>query len=311
VNAPYIDMTVPHAAGALYSTTEDLWRWNQGLFGGKLLSAASLEKMVTPNKGSYALGIGVQTVQGRKVLAHGGGIEGFNSHLMYFPDEKVTVAVLANVNGPSASELAQQLSKLAFGEPVTLVAERKEVQLPSEKLKEYVGTYQLAPKIKFLIRHKDGQLTTQLSGQGENPIFPEGESMFFLKVVDAQLEFVRESGTISHLILHQGGRSQKANRISDTVEERQAIGGVPRVTLEQYVGTYHFRAGFDIEISLEGDQLISMATGQPKIPLFAESETKFFARVVDAQLEFFKGGNGAITHAVLYQGSAEMKGDRK
>ena len=309
-NAPYIDMTVPHAAGALYSTTWDLWRWQQGLFGGKLLSPESLQKMITPHKGSYGLGVGVQTVNGRTVIAHGGGIEGFNSHLMYFPEEKITVAVLANVNGPTASEFAQQLAKLAFNEAVTLTAERKEIAIPAERLQDYVGTYQLTPRINIKMRVKDGQLTTQLSGQSEYPVFAETASKFFLKIVDAQIEFVRETGRVASLILYQGGRTQQASRISDTVEERQAI-ELPRATLEPYVGTYEARVGFDLVITLEGDQLMTQATGQPKLPLYAESATKFFLKAVDAQLEFFKDESGAVTHAVLYQGGAEIRASRK
>ena len=89
VNSGYIDMSIPHAAGALYATTGDLLRWEQGLFGGRLLKPESLRKMTTPSKNNYALGLGVRTVNGRKVIDHGGGIEGFNTHLAYYPDSKV------------------------------------------------------------------------------------------------------------------------------------------------------------------------------------------------------------------------------
>jgi len=85
VNAGFIHMSIPFSAGALYSTTEDLLRWEQGLFGGKLLSASSLAKMTTPFKDDYACGLGVRTVGGHKVIDHGGGIEGFNTFLAYFP----------------------------------------------------------------------------------------------------------------------------------------------------------------------------------------------------------------------------------
>jgi CubicO group peptidase (beta-lactamase class C family) len=79
--AGFIHMTIPHAAGALYSTTEDLLKWEQGLFGGKLVSAESLEKMTTPVKSNYAYGLQVETAAGHKVIEHGGGIEGFNTLL--------------------------------------------------------------------------------------------------------------------------------------------------------------------------------------------------------------------------------------
>src|SRR3984957_20948064 len=75
-NAGFVNMTIPFSAGALYSTTEDLLRWEQGLFSGKLLSASSLQTMTTPFKNDYACGLAVQTKDGRKVIEHGGGIEG-------------------------------------------------------------------------------------------------------------------------------------------------------------------------------------------------------------------------------------------
>ena len=75
-------MTVPHAAGALYSTTEDLLRWERGLFGGKLLKPESLAKMTTAVKDHYAFGVGVDEKDGRRRISHGGGIEGFNTQLI-------------------------------------------------------------------------------------------------------------------------------------------------------------------------------------------------------------------------------------
>ena len=57
VNADYTDMSVPHGAGALYSTTGDLLRWIEGLFGGKVLRPASLTKMTTPFRNKYACGL--------------------------------------------------------------------------------------------------------------------------------------------------------------------------------------------------------------------------------------------------------------
>jgi CubicO group peptidase (beta-lactamase class C family) len=124
VHAGFLHMTIPHAAGGLYSTTEDLLRWQQALFGGKVLSAASLQKMLTPFKNNYALGLGVRTANGRKVIEHNGGINGFNSALSYYPDSRVTVVVLANINGPAADQLAARLGAVAHGDAVQPASER-------------------------------------------------------------------------------------------------------------------------------------------------------------------------------------------
>jgi len=210
VNAGYVDMTIPFSAGALYSTTEDLLRWEQGLFGGKVLAAASLAKMTTPFKEDYAFGLGVSTNNGHKMIAHDGGIQGFNTFLAYFPDDKLVVAVLANLNGPFADQIARNLAKVAHGEKVVLPAERKEITVSPEILKQYVGTYELAPTFSIAITLENGQLMTQATNQGKLPLFAESETVFFLKVVDAQVEFVKnEKGEVTHLVLHQNGRDTK------------------------------------------------------------------------------------------------------
>ena len=118
VNAGFIHMSIPHAAGALYSTTGDLLRWEQGLFVGKLLTTASLQKMTAPAKNDYAFGLVVTSANGHKVIMHNGGIEGFNTMLSYFPDDKLTVVVLSNMNNPAVDELGAMLGPLALGDPV-------------------------------------------------------------------------------------------------------------------------------------------------------------------------------------------------
>ena len=60
-------------------------KWEQGLFGSKVLQAASLEKMTKPFKNNYAFGLAVETVAGHKSISHGGGIQGFNTELAYYP----------------------------------------------------------------------------------------------------------------------------------------------------------------------------------------------------------------------------------
>jgi CubicO group peptidase (beta-lactamase class C family) len=303
VNTGFVHMSLPFSAGALYSTTEDLLRWERGLFGGKLLSAASLAKMTSSFKDNYALGLMVRTVNGRKIIEHAGGIEGFNTYLAYFPEDKLTVAALGNLNGSAPDQIGKNLAALAHGEKVVLPSERKEITVLPKILEEYVGTYQLEPQVNIMITLEGGQLMAQVSGQGKMPLFASSDDKFFYKAVDAEIDFTKdEKGTVIGLILQQGGRDMKAPRTSDQVLVRKEITVSPTL-LTSYVGTYELRPGFDLVITLEGDQLISQATGQGKIPLFAETETKFFPKVMDAQIEFLKDEKGAVTYLMLHQGA--------
>ena len=218
-NAGYINMTVPQGAGALYSTTEDLFKWEQGLFGGKLLKPASLEKMTTPFKNDYAFGLGVATVGGHKRISHNGGIEGFNTDLTYYPDEKLTVIVLANLNGMAPEEIATKLAAVTRGETVKLPSERKEITLDPKVMSQYVGAYRMGPGINMLITAEGNHLASKLGNQAPVPIFAESETMFFAKVVDAEMEFAKDG---SQLTLHQNGRHMAMKRLDDAEAKKVA-----------------------------------------------------------------------------------------
>jgi CubicO group peptidase (beta-lactamase class C family) len=313
-NTGYINMTIPFSAGALYSTTGDLLKWEQGLFGGKLLSEASLKTMTTPFKSDYACGLFVATKAGRKEIEHGGGIEGFNTQLTYYPDDKLTVVVLANVNGSAPGEIAAKLAPVAHGEAVKLQTEHKEITVDPKVLARYVGTYELTAGTNMLITLEGNQLSEKLGGQQTFPIYPESETVFFLKVVDAQIEFEKDAGgAVKDLVLHQGGRDQMAPRIAD-----KAVGPPPRKEIQvspevlaRYAGTYELAPGAQVTMTVEGGRLMTQITGQPKLELFAESEAKFFLKVVEAQVEFFTDASGATTHLIIHQNGKETKAVKK
>ncbi len=119
-------METPGAAGAMCSTALDLIRWNQALHGGDVLSEAMYESMTTagvlPNGEalSYGYGLGLGESNGHRTIGHGGGINGFNTILNYFPDQDLTVAVIVNTGGGAgalAGRIAEEL--LQMGRPVS------------------------------------------------------------------------------------------------------------------------------------------------------------------------------------------------
>ena len=212
-NAGYVHMSVPFSAGGLYSTTHDLLLWEDGLFGGKVLSAASLKEMTSPFKENYALGVFVGEHQGHKVVYHDGDIEGFDTYMAYYPADKVVVVVLGNVQSRAISGIGAKLGIVANGGKIVPTSERKAVSVPRSVLEKYVGTYALAPTFKLHFFLDGDQLMTQATGQAAIAVFAESETEFFLKEVDASITFVKNaSGDVMSVVLHQNGRDVPGKR---------------------------------------------------------------------------------------------------
>jgi hypothetical protein len=93
-------------------------------------------------------------------------------------------------------------------------AARTEVKVAEKILKQYVGDYELQPGFVLSVTQEGTQLSTQATGQVKVEVYPESETKFFLKVVDAQIEFVKdESGKVTKLILYQNGQRLEAKKI--------------------------------------------------------------------------------------------------
>ena len=124
LNANYISMTVPYAAGALCSSALDLARYQRALVEGKIVSKASYARMSTPSvlkdgwRTAYGLGLVNDVIQGKRMVGHGGQIDGFWTVLFYYPVEDVTVVLLSNVNpshGETLWSIGFKLANIALG----------------------------------------------------------------------------------------------------------------------------------------------------------------------------------------------------
>jgi CubicO group peptidase (beta-lactamase class C family) len=214
VNANYLDMSIPFAAGGLYSTVGDLYLWDQALYGEKILKKSSLDAMFTAVRNDYGYGYRVNKVFNRRHATHGGGIEGFRTSIDRFTDDRVTVIVLSNYEGARPGAIARDLAAIAFGEKYEVPAERAVVKVDPKIYDAYVGEYELEPGFVFTVTREGDSLMIQATGQRKTELFPASETNFFPKVVRADFTFVRDAaGAVTHLVLNQGGRQMNAKKI--------------------------------------------------------------------------------------------------
>ena len=205
------DRIVPNTSAGLYSTTEDLLRWQNALYGGKVLSKVSLDKMTRPFKGDYGLGVYIRTIDGRRAATHGGGAPPF-ANLTYFFDRGISVVVLGNISVAPSAEIAGYLGALAHGDTVQLMSEKKAITLAPSVLARYAGVYQFAGRT-MTIRVEGGQLAAQPGGGTALPLLAESETRFFNRDINVVVEFVRDgAGNVAELVVLQGTHQERATR---------------------------------------------------------------------------------------------------
>jgi CubicO group peptidase (beta-lactamase class C family) len=201
-NAAYTHMSVPYAAGGLYSTTGDLLKWHRGLYEGRLLSAASLRQMTTVAKDDFAMGLIVRDEAGGPVYFHAGGIFGFSTFLQYAPRARLTIAVLGNLEQARSQHLTALLSRVASGQAVTLIHERTVDSLPSHRLAEYEGAYQLDTDTRLWIVARDRALWVRINNAAWTQVLPQSEQLFFAPDDVTELRFTRNrDGAVQSLTL--------------------------------------------------------------------------------------------------------------
>lgn len=301
-NASFIDMSIPAGAGGLYSTTEDLYKWDRALYTEKILKKQSLDAMFTPGLDHYGYGWAIFD-KPRKLVTHSGGINGFMTNISRFPDDDVCIIVLGNSESSESVNITNSLSAILFGNPYTLPVVAK---IDTSVYREYAGEYEFTPDFLITISTEDGQLFAQATGQNRFEIFPSSEAKFFLKVVDAQLSFKRNAaGKVDTVVLHQDGRDMPGKR-----RAARQVATVDPAVYAKYVGTYELVPGFSITVSTNNGRLFAQATGQDRFELFPSSETEFFLKVVNAQVSFVKSDTGTVDKLILHQGGRDTPGIR-
>ena len=212
------------APAGLWTTPSDLARFSmevQKALAGKskaVLSAAMAQEMLTPGKNHWGLGVETGGGAGHPYFTHSGANEGFQCDLVAYDNGDGAVIM---TNSDSGGQLATQILRTIaheYGWANFQPAENTISKVDNPKiLARYVGAYQMAPGVNMLVTLDGNQLLTRLGNQRAVPIYPESETMFFAKVVDAKIEFAKlnAEGVPGQLILHQNGRDQPANRLSD------------------------------------------------------------------------------------------------
>jgi CubicO group peptidase (beta-lactamase class C family) len=333
VNAPYLDMSIPYAAGSMYSTVEDLYLWDQALYTDKIISAQSKELMFKPFLDNYAYGWTVtnasfkQDGQPVQVITHDGGINGFNTTIMRFVGQKNLIVMLDNTSqGENLERLSAAISRILYNQPyeqpkmsiaevLIKTIDEKGVEAGLAQYRDLkarqAATYDFGEqelnrlgyrllqtgKVKEAI--EIFKLNVEVYPQAFNPYDSLGEAY----MVAGERE----------LAVRNYRRSLELNpNNTNAVEALKRLEGAPASVdpklYDAYVGEYEIAPNFVLKVFREGDKLMTQATGQPKFEVFPESETTFFPRAFNAKLTFVKDAQGQVTGIRINQNGRDISG---
>jgi CubicO group peptidase (beta-lactamase class C family) len=213
--AGIVDSTVSFAAGAIFSTIGDLYLWDQLLYTNTLLSKTSLAHAFTPYKTfGYGYGWLIDSVAGRKIVQHSGGIFGFSSFILRNITDSSVVILLDNKSSAGLAEMAANLNAVVNNIPFAPATQKNEIILPDSVLQQYAGEYELAANFIIKITVENGTLKAQATNQPMFELFATRQDYFFLKAVRAEVEFLRDTNSkVEKLVLHQGGRDTPGKKI--------------------------------------------------------------------------------------------------
>ena len=230
VPAHAVDMSTPFSAGALRSTANDLARWDRALASGVLLSTDAEQRRVSAVKDGYAYGVEVETVAGRHVEEHGGGIDGFYSSFARVPSEHLAVIVLTNTDQFPPDHLAAAVLEMALtGAKLDPPKETPVVPFDAASIARFSGDYALDPasakeyagKLPDAVLAKIGTLTFAAdgghlrfkpNGDRRREVFLREDGVLFTKRGAVIFESEQREGPVTSFFLRQGRLSLRYAR---------------------------------------------------------------------------------------------------
>ena len=314
VNADYLSLTLPYAAGSIMSTVDDLLIWQNAISANKLIKRSSLEKAINGsslNNGEkipYGYGWIKGSVNGSDTYEHSGGIFGYVTNGIFLPKENMYVIGLSNCDCSNVGEITTKIAAMAIGKPFPSIKDA--ITLNDAQLKKWLGAYQFEDGAIRYITLAGKQLKSQREGSEVFDIYALSDDHFIFEEGTISYQFGMNKDGSKHVVMSSNGNESKGKAIDkEAPKEKETISLAPEV-LKQYEGKYELAPTFHIVVTAKENQLFAQATGQPEFELFAESETTFFLKVVPASVDFNKDDNGNVTSLTLHQGGQDMQGKK-
>lgn len=207
-NHPQVDSSVSFAAGSIYSTVGDLYKWHQLLQS----QTALMEPAYVRFKQSYGYGWIIDSVYGHKIVSHSGGIWGFRSNFARVPADDICIILLSNTETPLLEAITRKIFAVLYHQPYNVPGKKKVIPLSTAVLQKYVGTYEAKERsLIVIIKLEDGKLIAEPNRGPRSVLCAVDDTHFFLEgEEDFEVSFVPGE----KLIINNNGRTGVALKIN-------------------------------------------------------------------------------------------------
>jgi len=223
--------------------------------------------------------------------------------------EDVYVIGLTNCSCNDVGAITTKVAALVMGKPFP--DKKDAITLSKERLNKWVGAYEFDGSVVRYIMLKDGKLVSQREGSTIFSIYPMSDTHFIFDEGTISYYFSVDDTGKKQIKMVNSGNEVIGKETDKTLPAENKEIEVAEDVLKQYIGAYELKSGFNLVMTVEDGKLYAQATGQSKNQLFAKTKTRFFLKVVAAEVAFIKDESGKYSSCVLYQGGQEMKGKRK
>jgi CubicO group peptidase (beta-lactamase class C family) len=307
------DLVGAHAAGAILSSVEDLWKWEVALASGKLVDRSLLARASTPlrlpdgRSTRYGCGWFHGNLGRFLTVEHGGDIDGFSAHMMRLPDEQITIIVLGNRESPEIPSITV-VDAIAY----RLLGRGNVYReaMVGESFTSYTGVYRISPTEKIEIVTIDLGLALKGASGRTFPLVAISAGKFVSPETGTYHTFAKnEHGRVERLIFSERvGPEHIAARVDEPLVAPTI--NLPEHVLDRYVGVYQME-NHRLEVRRRGGVLVVRVEGQPRLTLLAESNVRFRVKEVGAFAEFEVDDRGAATGIAWRQDRVNSRGRKQ
>ena len=211
---PQLTLESPEGDAWLYTTIDDLYKWSLIMDGSPLVSSQEAKEVFTPGLENYGYGWFIGKGFGRTRMRHNGGLPGYISDFVKFPDDKITIIIFSNIDRARLSNIVRDISSIILGLPYDMPVRGTVEKLTDEEVSRLVGEYKTADGKTLTVSKEPEYITAKLQDRYTAGLIPLSPIEFYFPLGDGKAIFtIGDNGRAIRVNMRYSGEDHIAERV--------------------------------------------------------------------------------------------------